>query len=273
MATAAETRRRDDVRRRWAIVIRVVVALMALSLGLLKGLVEAGLASPSPIITFLLVAAIALYSFAESVRGAAWRAKIPSKLNRRDNTTKAVIGALVEISDLRGVPLQDLGVSVFFVRKGRRLWYFAWTRRRPPFLNRYLRWRLSDSPQESDVDWTSGKGAIGTCWATDRQFYLNNLAMAVRWGDKDLPDDAAYSKVGAKAQQRMSRVDFVTTVGKYAEISAVPIREHGHLVGVLSVDVVMGDRTKQSATVLDSPDVVNILDSAAVLVQTARKTR
>jgi hypothetical protein len=107
-------------------------------------------------------------------------------------------------------------------------------------LRRILRFRISDHPDESDVFWSKGKGAIGECWARGIPIPKDMRAIAAKFGNRIQATEADFLALTDAERCGFTFAEFIQTIGKYGEIYAMPIRaEHtGEPIGVLSIDCV-----------------------------------
>lgn len=262
--------RRAERRRKWGMVYRALLALLILSAGIIKVLIDAKLwtTAPQRLLPALLVA-ILLASFRDSLVSAIFKYRTPARQARRENVQKAVVAALAQIASHRQVPMLDLGASVFTVYPGPR-WVpdklrerWGWSR---PRLERVLRFRADETPQASDVVWFKGKGTIGECWQFDKVRHKYWLPVAEAYEGKDL-SAAGFAKVPNKTTMNMTQQEFASIVGKYAEILAVPIKgSDGRLVGVLSVDIARRGRTRSQGELLNGDDVERLVTTAASVI-------
>jgi len=157
----------------------------------------------------------------------------------------AINSLLVELADRTGESITLIGASIFVPKIRRRLWIIG---KRKEFLKRIQRERLLNTPQISNVEWAKGKGAIGQCWETEKEFHLSWINIANRYQDKVTLDNYE-SLVNKTAKHGLTAKEFNIVLDKYSEILAVPIHnENQKFIGVLSVDIAI-DRSKQQTGV------------------------
>jgi len=182
-----------------------------------------------PRLQFLGVILVGLLALTDGVTGAYRRVVGPAKERAQSDRRQCLLGALVTVNKLApDVDLSELGLNAFMVRRD------GW--QREEILHRVERYRLSDSPHPSKVRFTSGKGIIGRCWANKRPEYINWQPIAEKYGGREL-NDQEFAEIREATRGGFTRADFVSLVGKYAEIHAVPIvAEDGQFLGVLALD-------------------------------------
>lgn len=267
-------RKRAARRRRYAIAYRVTIALIIFVGVIVKGLVEGKVwTTPPAWILPGVVFVVGAAALRDSVVSAIAKFTAPGRHERATNMRMALVAAMAEIAEHRGVSMTDLGANVFVVNKGPR-WLppklrerWGWSR---PHLERILRIRLTDNPQPSDVRWFKGKGTIGRCWALDKVQYMYWLPIAEKHGEGDL-SDTAFKKLSATTRMEMTKQEFCSIAGKYAEILAVPLKESdGQCVGVVSVDLARKNRRMDQGRALNTNDVEEFVTQAAAFVSKNR---
>lgn len=187
----------------------------------------------------------------------------------RSRMYKPVVSALSSITLVRSVRLDDLGISVFGIHRywGRRWGLLPWPEER---LRRLLRFRVSDYPPESAVNWTRGKGAVGECWAKGIRILDNRLAVALAFGDPQVATPATYEALTDQQRYGLAYPEFRQTVGKYGEILATPIqaKHSGETIGVLAIDCSAGVyQADPSVSVLAGSDIEEFAQRAANLIR------
>lgn len=152
---------------------------------------------------------------------------------------KALMSLLLTLSQRRVLRFEELSASVFVPTRWSRL--ARWLLRRDPdhiVLGRFAQFRPGGHPQQSGIKFTPAKGVVGECWRA-RRFTSRNLhALAERWGNSDLTEEA-FRLMRADTRQGLSLAEFKAVASKYSEIAAEPIwhsRKDGKLVGVLTLD-------------------------------------
>lgn len=246
------------VSRRVALGLRILFALASLGLAVLVAGVQTKVfkdVSANRQLAF--AAGLAVVIFFDNCRAAWRRHKAPGRQQARARMQKAVVGALVTVGEDKNVALRHLGGSVFAIRRRGLL--------RHPRLVRVLRFRLDDHPQPSQVVWTPGKGAIGRCWKQRRKVHSDWLAVAEKYGGRELTA-AQFAKIPPATRDGFNLSEFVGIVDKYAEILAVPVLSHlGEIVGVISIDVAA--KADLGRKILNFQDVEDCATGAAVLVR------
>jgi hypothetical protein len=235
------------------IIYRILLGVSGLSVGILQALVDTKAVDWSPWTVVSIASGVGVVAFLDNMRSLRVEHQAAERNKARTTMQPALITALYLITKERDVDLLSLGASVFNIR---RYWTLRWKviPWREHRLHRILRSRLSDRPQESRVNWTKGKGAIGECWARNLPVLHDRRAAIVRFGRDHHPtDDLAFSQLTREQHCGLSREEFAQTIDKYGEILAVPIvMEHtGRLIGVLSIDC-----RADAYPDLDSPSVL-----------------
>ncbi|GAA2947631.1 hypothetical protein GCM10010458_36510 [Microbacterium luteolum] len=161
------------------------------------------------------------------------------RTRRGDRAAKledALASALIQI--VRASPalhLEELGANVYVVSR------FDWFLKKPHAhmrLRRVARLRPARYPQQSGVEWASGKGAVGLCWEAKKRVYKDWHAVAERYGEADM-DQETFDQIPAGTRCGFSRAEFQSIVGKYSEVVAEPIwdpRKTGVILGVITID-------------------------------------
>lgn len=276
MSKSSRIRRRRAIRGALAIGLRVALALMVLAAGVVSALISQKVWKDPPerLLLYMLLI-IGAATFYDSSRTAWLRARSPARTRAQTQMQKGLVAALAEIAATKGVPIQELGGSVFVVRPGLRILgplrhRWSWS---CEYLERILRFRLTDTPQPTDVDWIRSKGTIGRCWELEKSQYMNWLPIANRHGNPNITQ-AEFNKIKPETRQNLTFQEFRAIVDKYAEILTVPLKgEDGQVVGVVSIDLAKGDRTREMPLVLQGRDVEAYATTAAAVVQKARSGR
>lgn len=228
-------------RRGW---LQLVLALLTLLIVLNKAAVELELYIAEPHFEPTALGIAAILVFAETtwglvagVQGRQWHLK-------KKRARKAVLACLITVATSVGLDVTEIGGSVFLVK--RRQWYSSEKR-----LRRVIRHRLRDFPQQSTVEWTKGKGAIGTAWQERRAVHVNLRALSEKYAGVTI-DQAQFGKLSAEARGTFQHSEFQSVVGKYAEVLATPIWRKNEIVGVLAIDVPVHTEHAAAGSSLDS---------------------
>ena len=176
---------------------------------------------------------------------------------RRTDIRKAVTSALITISEESQVPIKDLGANVFLVSRSKV---------RKKRLERIERVRLSETPLPSNVAWFEGKGLIGRCWNNERVEHVSWSKIARRWSGKDISEER-WGSIPDADKQGFTKAEFVSMVGKYAEILAVPLQDaNDKFMGCLAIDRIW--RSGQpDLSVLNSSQVEGVATEAAAILR------
>lgn len=250
-------------RLRTGVPFRVVVATAAAAALILEGVVGFGAWTTAP--TWLLISLVvflALVGLRDNLREIARRRRAKEEHEQRDEVSKYLAAAMLNVTKIIGVPTEQLGMSVFLVRKA------------PPvvgeaYLHRYRRYRFVDFPAPSGVDWTIGKGAIGECWRTmdwaltdwDDIRSRHQLHLAA-----GRVDEALWATIPEDDRHGLSREEFSRIHCKYGEVLAVPMVVEGTFLGCVALDRTMDSTPHVSGPALSRADVRTIIEEAAVFV-------
>lgn len=152
---------------------------------------------------------------------------------RNAELEKALMSLLIDVARSGGVRFEDLGASVFQPSRLDRL-----VRREPHQLVRTVRFRPSDYPLQSGIDWAPSKGAVGAAWSGRKEVYKNWRNIAERWGGVDDMSDDQFKRISASSRMNFSKKEFLAIAGKYSEVLVLPIwhRKKNRMIGVLSID-------------------------------------
>lgn len=207
---------------------RIVLAVASFCVVAEKAAVIVGVTHPHPVFEGYALAAGAAVILYQSLASIIGGIVGDVQASRNKDAQKAVIACIRSIHELTGLDILSIGCSVY-VASHRGL-------RRAPYLRRDVRFRLSDMPQESDVTWTAGKGAVGTAWKTKRVTHKDWTALAARYGNVEMTR-AEFDRLKPSTTSGFTHMEFQTIAAKYAEILAVPIFGDGGCVGVVAVDL------------------------------------
>jgi hypothetical protein len=245
---------------------RVALALAGASIGVLQVLVSTKVVTWSPWVVVSIASALGAIAFVDNTRLVYHKFRMHERELARSRMHKPLIGALNAVATARGIPLQCLGISVFAVRSrlGVKGYVIPWEKRR---LKRVFRFRLSDWPPRSAVNWSEGKGTIGECWGTGVKAFHDRREVAARFGGRP-PTESEFGVMSAAERSGFTRAEFVQTINKYGEILAVPIaKDHsGQIVGVLSIDCLATAYADGVTTILGGADIEEIAGGAAFTV-------
>jgi hypothetical protein len=247
---------------------RVLYALAGLVLVILQTLVVNKVVEWSPTVVVWVAIGVGAVAFIDNLRLIRFKYHAHEREAARSRMHKPLVGALNAIAEARNVPLEHLGVSVFAIRRKWRLkWYvLPW---RPRRLKRIFRFRLSDYPPESAVDWTIGKGTIGKCWQLGTVVLHDRRPVAAQYGREQPPTEQQFLQMPADDRCGFTLPEFIQTIGKYGEILAVPVaaKHTGRIIGVLSIDCLAGAYADAQVTVLGGDVIEEIAGGAAMVVR------
>jgi hypothetical protein len=159
--------------------------------------------------------------------------------------------ALVQIIDLTGLDWKAVGMNAFVIRSGR------W--RRPRYLHRIGRERISIHPLPSEVVWTRGKGVIGRCWELNSDVAVD---LAKHFAPYAAFTEAEWNALPTDERFGLSYVEFRRTE-QLGPVVATPMQEsNGTIIGVVSVDGPPGSFVR-----LSSEPVREALGAAATTIR------
>jgi hypothetical protein len=247
------------MRRAWGIAWRVVVAVIVLAVLIYQAAVEVGWAPERPTPQFWALVTVAVAAFLEAVTGAWSRFRTPSAQRSHKAIQKAVLASLKSVCQVTGLDLTVVGGSVFVVRR-RFL--------RAPRLHRVERYRLSDYPQASKVDWVQGKGAIGLAWRDMTPHHVSWIGVVEGSGDGPVTE-AQFGALDPDLRYGFTFEEFRTVYDKYAEVLAVPIvsEDGSRCLGVYAIDVPRDPEGRQRGDELDNETCRVLATECAVVVR------
>lgn len=231
------------MRKKFGIAFRIFLAVAALALAVVQSVIVTGVRHWSPWIAVSAASGVGLLTFIDNIRQASAQYQSAQRNAARTTMQQELTTALYLITEARTVKLIDLGASVFNIR---RYWTLLpalipipWLPWRQQRLHRILRFRISPTPQTSDVRWTKGKGAIGQCWERHMPVWVDRRDTIAQFGAGNYPaDDATFSRLTPAQRSGFTREEFNQMIDRYGEILAVPIvgKYSGEFLGVLSID-------------------------------------
>lgn len=202
------------------LIARIVAAVLALLLVVLKAATLAGWIAANPTVEFWIIVAAGLVVFVQSLRGAARLSRLPRQEQRQRQLEKAVLASLKSVSDVTHVDLTTIGGCVYAVR--RHAWPFRHRR-----LRRLVRYRLSEYPQGSGIKWTDRKGVVGQSLRDVAPRHFNWRQIAADWNDPRNVPRTAYDALPQAERMGFPFEEFRKVARKYSEGLAVPIVSDG----------------------------------------------
>lgn len=248
---------------------RIVLAIMAGALLLIQVLAEFGVFHNPTWLPVVLAIAVAAAAVLQNSAQAVQTAQAPKRDGQNVRIQKAVFVALSLVAKRCNLGVEILGASVFHVEKRTR-WqaklFFPLRRTEVLYRPAVRRVRLNAHPQPTSVEWTTGKGAIGQVWSTGAYTHVDWSPIAKRHGGPTPITRAKFDSLPARTRVGFSYDEFVSIVGKYGEILAVPIMSDGgaKILGVIAIDRPY-DPTKMSA-MLDDSDIRQWVTVAAASI-------
>jgi hypothetical protein len=232
----------DDVTRRkrvWLVVVlKAFLGIAAAALIVFEVLLQLNIYHDPTWVPVAVAVVVAVGSFITNSWGTVRAATEARREGVRQRIQKSCIAAAALTSQITGLDMLTIGVSVF---KTRRRPAARWSSR--PFylqvhhLERVERFRLNDTPQPSTVRWLAGKGAIGKCVETRRWVHKNWSPVVQRFQD-EAPTQAEFSQLPEGVRDGFDYDEFIGIMDKYAEILALPVMSvgGGEIVGVIAID-------------------------------------
>lgn len=220
--------------RKWGLVWRVIVALLAVILVGLKAATEVKWISGNAVIEFWVLMAAGLAVFGQSTHGAVQLYRKPRTEKRQKQIEKAVLACLKSIGEDSHIDPFTIGGSVYVFR--RRRWWFSKKRR----LKRIVRYRLNDYPQESVIAWTDKKGVVGKAATAALRSYVDWISIATDWNSGKALTVDQFSSLTKEERHGFSYDEYRQVASKYMEALAVPIvgsKQNPAVLGVLGIDL------------------------------------
>lgn len=249
-------------RLRLSIIWRITVAVIGLAAVVIVTAQRYNYGSFTKKQAFVAAVVAAGLAAIDGLVGVRKRLRARAREDAKTRAQKILMGLLVEISDANAIGVQDLGASAWVMR-----WRYRWRMRKwwpKKVLVRVVRFRLDENPQPTQVDWTKGKGAIGSCWATQRIIHRDWRVQASQHSDPGLPLQT-FSALDAGTQDGFAHGEFVAIAPKYTETLAVPVMSEGSgVIGVVSIDV--SARASLTDLIFGDAGVQDAADKAAALL-------
>lgn len=244
--------------KRFDLGYRLVLASIGAGAFAAKALAAARPGTAPPWVQLSMGIGAALMLFVDNARMAWHRYREPETSSSRDRLRTMLYGAIKTISEVtQGIEIEDLGISVWKLQP-RRLPL------RPRRLRRVDRFRLSMSPQPTEVKWVLPKGAVGRASRDHKKHHRDCRRINAKYSKRDMTA-ADFATLAPEDTYGFTYEEFKSFIGKYSEILAVPIKsEEGAVIGVISVD----RRAKSVANglQLDGDEVEEVLDGIAFTV-------
>lgn len=246
----------------WA--YRIIFAMAGFALVVISALIDRKVVGWAPVVGVYVAFGVGLLAFLDNLRLLRFKFQAHERGAARARMHKPLVNALDSITDCRPIRMTMLGISVFVIK---RKWvlkcrFVPWYEKR---LRRLLRFRLSDYPAESRVDWSIGKGTIGECWATGEPVLHDRRSTAARYGKGHHPNEQEYAALSEEEHCSFSLPEFNQTIDKYGEILAVPIvaKHSGEQIGVLSIDCLAEAYAGESSPPILAGDEVEVFAGRA----------
>lgn len=258
------------MKRVLGLIWRIIVALVALALVVLKSATEVKFIGGDPQLEFVLLVAAGVAVFLESVVKAVQLIRRPAIETKKKRLEKAVLSCLQSISASTAIDVSEIGGSAFVIR--RPFPWFALQRAFPwvggnRVLRRVLRLRLNDEPQPSKIKWTLDKGAIGSAARTGEVRHADWTAYATALNTTTGQEAVVYQNVPEDQRFGLSQEDFCRMARKYSESLAIPLIDSmgTRIIGSLSIDIPYESSRASQGRVLKSPETTRAVACAAVV--------
>ena len=215
--------------------LRFAAALWAAGVGVVVGLQAAEIVPRTPKLEATVwVVSLAIIGV-DNVGTLIVRRLRRGRTQRQSALEKALMGMLVLMSATEQVRFEQLGASVYVPS---RLNWIRRRRQKPEQLKRILRYRPSQTPQQSGIQWTSATGVVGACWTHQAKQYKNTYAIAAKYNGAMVLEEQ-FKGMPKVTRGGFTREQFNAIAGKYSEIHAEPIwhpQRERKLIGVMTID-------------------------------------
>lgn len=237
---------------------RVVVALAALAIVVVEAGIATKMISGRPAFQFQVLVLAGAIIFIESTIRAIQTARRPSIDRRTKRIEKIVLTALLSVSEITQIPVQKLGGSVFVVRRPWRSFFRLQ-------LIRVVRYRLSDFPAPSNLQWTEGVGAIGMAVQQKMAAHADWTEFSDALNTPGCDPQSICRTVPSGQQFGLDDQQLIMMMRKYTESFAVPIFNElqNKVVGALALDIPYTPDRHGIPSVLDNPDVERLIATPA----------
>jgi hypothetical protein len=190
---------------------------------------------------------------------AVWNGVVAIREKRRSDAYAALLAALGRISSATKIPVEDIGLNAYLVKRSvRHPWRGMHVR--------VARVRLSNFPPPSTIRWTWKKGLVGQCWQ-QKHFVVTFVKCRTEMTSYD---EGQWDLLPEESKWRLDYSEWKTTL-RYAFICAYPIQtEHDipRYRGCVTLDSVKDEHVAQ----LESDKVVSMLGDAANAIRKSLST-
>lgn len=193
-----------------------------------------------------LVGALSVLTLLDTIRRAIFRFSERARMKKKAEIRKQLSALAAGIAKITGQPIEDIGCGLFLVQ---RRW-FGYADR----LVRFERVRLIDNVPASDVKFTKGKGTVGECWQNQRKAHDEWDSRNERYANRSLTDEE-WNQLAEEDRRGFTREEWVSLVGKYSEVVAMPVMVDEKFRGCLAVDRRWYRSTVKGTRRLDEDDV------------------
>lgn len=235
--------------------LKLFLAFGLLGLVVWNGLVEHSFIKDDPFWKLVLLVVTGAAVLIDSAWMAISEYRARGAKQRQDEMRVALLPVLRHIARNHSLDVTMLGASVYVVSG-----FWRWQR-----LKRLDRYRMSDLPQESVVNWVKGKGAIGRAWDRDEITHVDWYPIRARWGSGALLDERSWDRVPTSDRLGFQFEEFRNIVDKYGEILAIPMIRNMKTVGVCAIDVPI--RANAIGAILNEDFTVEMATEATALIQ------
>jgi len=230
----------------------------------------------STVLIVWLVGILAGLTLTDNVRRAILRYRATGHEGNRVEIRNQMGALIIAVAQIHGISAGDIGCGLFlrqerWVRRPARWFPCPKGFLRPERLKRIERMRLPDNVPESTVEFTKGKGAVGACWEHGQHGYNDWRSINRRY---QTPDDVVsrWSKMRDETKHGFDQKEFISLIGKYAEVVAMPIIINGSFEGCIAIDRKWNKESASDRSLLNDDATKRQLGAAAqTLVPSLRK--
>lgn len=182
----------------------------------------------NPKLTIWVVSILAGLTFVDAAKRTFHRVRASQIEKHRIEIRNQLATVIVTVAELHHLDIGDVGCGLFLVQP-RGL-------KRPPRLVRTERVRLVDDLHESEVLFTKGKGTVGACWEHQRPAHFDWIRINSQFAEHPDLTKKHWHSLSPEMRRNFAQDEFVSLVGKYAEVLAIPVMINSKFEGCLALD-------------------------------------
>jgi hypothetical protein len=202
-----------------------------------------------------IVAILTLATFADAAKRTLHRVRASRVEQHSVQIRNQLSAVIVTVAKLHTLEIADLGCGLFLIQpRGIR---------RPTRLVRTQRVRIIDDLHESAVEFTKGKGTVGQCWEHQRPAYHNWGPINAQLHSKPDAVKKFWDQTPEKLKRGFTETEFVSLLGKYSEVLAVPVMIAGKFEGCLALDLRWNKNGHRNRSYFDNEQTEKVLGLAA----------